>query len=136
MSLSICTAFPQHRPKLTAVRAVSGRAFLLRCTTTGLTLRLLFGIDFFTGKRSGREDMGSFQPPVGSFQSEELAVLQKVFDDVWSTIETHRPTQAQNDELKTMVSETLCAIAASGVMDAEQLRSKTLANFELSRPPE
>ena len=55
---------------------------------------------------------------------------QKVFDEVWSTIVTHRPTQAENDELKTMVSEKLCAIAASGVMDPEQLRSRTLARFE------
>jgi len=53
-----------------------------------------------------------------------------VFDEVWSTIVTHRPTQAENDELKTMVSEKLCAIAASGVMDPEQLRSRTLARFE------
>jgi hypothetical protein len=76
--------------------------------------------------------MGSFRPPVGSFQSEDIAVLQKAFDDVWSTIVTHRPTQPENDELKTMVSEKLCAIAVSGVMDPEQLRSKTLASFEIS----
>jgi len=74
--------------------------------------------------------MGSFRPPVGSFQSEDIAVWEKVFDEVWSTIVTHRPTQAENDELKTMVSEKLCAIAASGVMEPEQLRSRTLASFE------
>jgi hypothetical protein len=80
--------------------------------------------------------MGSFQPPAGSFQSEDIAVLQNVFDDVWSTIVTHRPNQAEDDELKTMVSERLCAIAASGVLDPDQLRSRTLADFDLSRPPE
>jgi hypothetical protein len=84
----------------------------------------------------GAKYMGSFRPQGGSFQSEDIAVLQKVFDDVWSTIVTHRPTQAENDDLKTMVSEKLCAIAASGVMDPEQLRSRTLASFELSRPHE
>jgi hypothetical protein len=84
----------------------------------------------------GAKYMGSFRPQGGSFQSEDIAVLQKVFDDVWSTIVTHRPTQAENDDLKTMVSEKLCAVAASGVMDPEQLRSRTLASFELSRPPE
>ena len=87
-------------------------------------------------KGAKEKHMGSFQPPAGSFQSEDIAVLQKVFDDVWSTIVTHRPTQAENDDLKTMVSEKLCAVAASGVMDPEQLRSRTLASFELSRPPE
>jgi cell shape-determining protein MreC len=80
--------------------------------------------------------MGSFQPPAGSFQSEDIAVLQKVFDDVWSTIVTHRPTQAENDELKTMVSEKICELAASGVLDTDQHRSRTLADFDLSWPPE
>jgi hypothetical protein len=59
-----------------------------------------------------------------------------VFDDVWSTIVTHRPTQAENDELKTMVSETICALAASGVTDPDHLRLRTLDSLELSRAPE
>ena len=72
--------------------------------------------------------MGSFRPPGG--HSNLRKSPQKVFDEVWSTTVTHRPTQAENDELKTMVSEKLCAIAASGVMGPEQLRSRTLARFE------
>jgi hypothetical protein len=80
-------------------------------------------------KGSEKEAYGSFRPQAGSFQSEDIAVLQKVFDDVWSTIATHRPTQAENDELKTMVSEKLCAIAASGVMDPVGLLNRARARL-------
>jgi hypothetical protein len=75
--------------------------------------------------------MGSFQPPRGAFQSEEIAVLEKAFNAVWSTVVTHHPSQAQNGELKTLIGENLCSLAASGVMDAEQLRSMTLTSLQL-----
>jgi hypothetical protein len=75
--------------------------------------------------------MGSFSPPLrGSFQSEEIAILQQAFEAVWTDVVTHRPSQADNAELKALVSEKLCAIAAAGVMDSEQLRSMTLASLD------
>ena len=75
--------------------------------------------------------MGSFRRPLrGSFQSEEIAILQQAFEAVWADVVTHRPSQADNAELKALVSEKLCAIAAAGVMDAEQLRSMTLASLD------
>ena len=75
--------------------------------------------------------MGSFQPLRGAFQSEEIAVLEKAFDEIWSTVVTHHPSQAQNREFKTLISEKLCDLAAAGVMDPDQLRSMTLASLKL-----
>jgi hypothetical protein len=80
------------------------------------------------------DNMSSFQPPLRAFQSEDIAVLQQAFDAVWSTIVAHRPSQADNDELRTMVSEKLCEIASNGVMDVQLLRSMTLASLEFPRP--
>ena len=74
--------------------------------------------------------MGSFRPPLrGLFQSEEIAILEKVFDAVRADVVTHRPSREDNAELKTLVSEKLCALAAAGVMDTEQLKSMTLASL-------
>jgi hypothetical protein len=74
--------------------------------------------------------MGSFKPPQGAFQPHELAVLQEAFDAVWETIQAHRPSQIDNNELKTAVSDRLCQIAAvEGATDAARLRSATLASF-------
>ena len=78
--------------------------------------------------------MGSFNPRKGSFQSEELAILQAAFDSVWATLVAHRPSQENNGELKTALSEELFTFAACGLMDAEWLRSTALANFELPEP--
>jgi len=62
--------------------------------------------------------MGSFLSPRGAaFQSEEVAILQKALDAVWATIVAHRLSQGNDRELKAIVSEKLCALAATGVMD-------------------
>lgn len=79
--------------------------------------------------------MGSFKPPAGAFQPEEIANLQQAFEAVWATVTAHRPSQADNNELRTAVSERLCEIAASGVTDVQELRSLTLASLRLP-PPE
>jgi hypothetical protein len=74
--------------------------------------------------------MGSFKNPQGAFQPHELAVLQEAFDAVWETIQAHRPSQIDNDELKTAVSDRLCQIATiEGATDAAKLRAATLASF-------
>ena len=78
--------------------------------------------------------MGSFQPtrsPRGAFQAEDLAVLDQAFDDVWSTVITHQPSQAENREFRTLISEKLCQLAAAGVTDPDQLRAMTLASLQL-----
>jgi hypothetical protein len=79
--------------------------------------------------------MGYFLSPRGpEFDPGEVAILQEAFNAVWATIVAHRPSQGDNQELKTMVSEKLCAIAATGVMDVHVLRSRTLANLQWPRP--
>jgi hypothetical protein len=79
--------------------------------------------------------MGYFLSPRGpEFDPGEVAILQEAFNAVWATIVAHRPSQGDNQELKTMVSEKLCAIAATGVMDVHVLRSRTLASLEWPRP--
>jgi hypothetical protein len=75
--------------------------------------------------------MGSSNPAKGSFQSEELAILQVAFDSVWATLVARRPSQENNGELKTALSEEIFSFAACGLMDAEWLRSTALANFGL-----
>jgi hypothetical protein len=75
--------------------------------------------------------MGYFLSPKGpAFQSEEVLILQEVLDAVWATIVAHRPSQGDDRELKAIVSEKLRALAATGVMDVQVLRSKTLASLK------
>jgi len=79
--------------------------------------------------------MGYFLSPRGpEFNSGEVAILQEAFNAVWATIVARRPAQGDNPELKTMVSEKLCAIAATGVMDIHVLRSRTLASLQWPSP--
>jgi len=79
--------------------------------------------------------MGYFLSPRGpEFDPSEVAILQEAFNAVWATIVARRPAQGDNQELKTMVSEKLCAIAASGVMDVHVLRSRTLASLQWPSP--
>jgi len=48
--------------------------------------------------------MGSFKPPEGAFDSEQLKILQQAFNTIWATLSAHRPSQQENSELKTVVS--------------------------------
>ena len=78
--------------------------------------------------------MGSFSRSGRAFQPDEIAILEQAFDAIWSTLIAHRPSQADNDELRTAVCEKLCEIAASGITDAQLLRSLTLASLPLAVP--
>jgi hypothetical protein len=78
--------------------------------------------------------MGSFSRSGRAFQPDEIAMLQQAFDAIWTTLIAHRPSQADNDELRTAVSEKLCDIAASGITDVQLLRSLTLASLPLVMP--
>ena len=74
--------------------------------------------------------MVSFKPQTGAFQPAELAILQEAFETVWATIQERRPSQTDNDELRTAVSDKLCQIAATnGVTDATSLARATLVSF-------
>jgi hypothetical protein len=78
--------------------------------------------------------MGSFSRSGSAFQPDEIAILQQAFDAIWATLISHRPSQADNDELRTAISEKLCDIAASGITDVQLLRSLTLASLPLVMP--
>ena len=74
--------------------------------------------------------MSSYHPPHGSFQPHELAILNEAFEAVWQTIQAHRPSETDKDELRTAASERLCQIASTdGITDAATLRSATLRAF-------
>ena len=79
--------------------------------------------------------MASFKPPTKtpkkSFQPEELELLGQAFNAIWAAINTSLPNRdlAEDEELRSAVSERLCALAAAGVTDPELLRDLTLARL-------
>ena len=75
--------------------------------------------------------MGSFQPPREAFNLRKPPCWKRRLTPFWSTVVTDYPSQALNGELKTLISKKLCSLAASGVMDTEQLRSMTLTSLQL-----
>jgi hypothetical protein len=75
--------------------------------------------------------MGSFKAPDGAFQPDQIDILTKAFDAVWQTLIAHRPSQADNDELRTAISKRLCELAAAGITDVQELRRVTLDALEL-----
>ena len=79
--------------------------------------------------------MPSFKPPTKtptkSFQPDELELLGQTFNAIWTTIKTSESDRdlARDEELRTAVSERLCALAAGGMKDPELLRELTLASL-------
>ena len=65
--------------------------------------------------------MASFKPPMKAFQPDELELLGQMFNDIWATIKTSGADRdlAKDEELRTAVSERLCALAAGGVRVTE-----------------
>ena len=71
--------------------------------------------------------MGSFHPPRGSYQPEQMQLIQEAFDATWAEL----ATRGQADhELRTAISEKLCDLAATGVTDPERLKALTLASLQ------
>jgi hypothetical protein len=79
--------------------------------------------------------MGQAAPCRDSFQPDELEELQKAFDTIWAALEADKASSgyASNEELRTVLSECLCALGASGVTDADRLRTIILPRLR-SRP--
>jgi hypothetical protein len=75
--------------------------------------------------------MDSFKAPNGAFRPDQIHILKKAFDAVWQTLIAHRPSQADNEELRTAISERLCALADAGVTDVQELRRVILDALEL-----
>jgi hypothetical protein len=77
--------------------------------------------------------MGSFKPPRGAFQPDELEHLQNVFDATLITLRALDPGRnVDDDDLRTAISEKICALAATGVTDPEQLRDRVVASLSSS----
>ena len=76
--------------------------------------------------------MGSFLPPGGSYQPEEMRLLQEAFDATWAELATHLPSpNGKTDrEVRTAISEKLCDLAATGITDPERLKALTLASLQ------
>src|SRR5262245_65870925 len=66
--------------------------------------------------------MGWFHPPRGSYQPEQMQLLQEAFDATWAELATHLPSPngKTDHELRTAISEKLCDLAATGVTDPER----------------
>lgn len=75
--------------------------------------------------------MASFKPPMKAFQPDELELLGQTFNAIWATIKTSGSDRdlANDEELRTAVSERLCVLAAGGMKDPELLRELTLASL-------
>jgi hypothetical protein len=80
--------------------------------------------------------MGSFKPPCwDALQPDELERLESAFEATWASIKAFDPFRdfEADDELKKTVGEKLCALAAIGITDAEQLQAMTLASLQSIR---
>src|SRR5262245_21924476 len=77
-------------------------------------------------------EKGCFHPPRGSYQPEQMQLLQEAFDATWAELSTHlaSPSGKTDQELRTAISEKLCDLAATGVTDPERLKASTLASLQ------
>jgi hypothetical protein len=74
--------------------------------------------------------MGSFYPPNGAYQPDDIKLLQDAFDAAWAELATHRHGRDSDDDLRTIVSARLCDLAATGIKDPEQLTALTIASLQ------
>jgi hypothetical protein len=80
--------------------------------------------------------MSTLRPLSDSFQPEELERLQIAFDATWAALKAQRAFSGytSDDDLRRVLSEKLCSFAASGIKDAEQLRSIMLVSLQPRHP--
>jgi|SoiMetStandDraft_2_1073263.scaffolds.fasta_scaffold652351_2 hypothetical protein len=62
------------------------------------------------------------------YDSTQRAAMRWAFDAAWSVIRAHETEddQDRDQELRVALNETLIALAAEGITDAQQLRSEAL----------
>jgi len=77
--------------------------------------------------------MSSNTPPFGFFDPHILATLEKTFNTTWPVLEAHEPFRdsERETELKLGLSQTLVALVAEGVTDANRLRNLALERLPL-----
>jgi hypothetical protein len=78
----------------------------------------------------------SSTPPFGFFDPEMLATLEQTFNATWPVLEAHEPCldSEKEAELKLGLSQTLVALVAEGVTDADRLRKFALERLPLTPP--
>jgi hypothetical protein len=79
--------------------------------------------------------MGSQYPP-RSYDEQTLLALEHAFRDVWAVLKAHDPNKDwdKDSELKKALAEKLIDLADAGVVDPQELRSRTLESFDFSPP--
>jgi hypothetical protein len=67
------------------------------------------------------------------YDSTHLAAMRQAFDAAWAVIRAHETEddKERNKELRVALNETLVALAAEGITDAEQLRNGALQRMPL-----
>jgi hypothetical protein len=75
--------------------------------------------------------MGSRNPFPGSYNSKLLARLQDAFIATWADIQANDPARdfAKDEELRTLLSKKLLALAGEGIIDVARLRRLALQSF-------
>jgi hypothetical protein len=78
--------------------------------------------------------MGSSTPSFGFFDPVMLATLEQTFNAAWPLLEAQEPFLASEKEaeLKLGLSQTLVALVADGVTDADELQKLALARLPLT----
>jgi len=73
-------------------------------------------------------------PPFGFFDPEMLATLEQTFNATWPVLAAHEPflDSEKEAELKLGLSQTLVALVAEGVTEADRLRKFALERLPLT----
>jgi hypothetical protein len=67
------------------------------------------------------------------FTPEVVEALQWAFEDVWTVLHAHTdPGSEDAPELGSTISQTLVSLAARGITDRQELRSRALESIALT----
>ena len=67
------------------------------------------------------------------FTPEVVEALQRAFEDVWTVLHAHiDPESEDGTELGGTISRTLVSLAARGITDRQELRSRALGTIPLT----
>ena len=76
----------------------------------------------------------SSTPPFGFFDPEMLATFEQTFNATWPVLEAHEPflDSEKEAEMKLGLKQTLVALVAEGVTEADRLRKFALERLPLT----
>jgi hypothetical protein len=79
--------------------------------------------------------VGSKNPPK-TYDDQTVVALEQALKDVWEVLKAHNLYKDwdKDTELKRHVAEKLMALADTGVVDPQELRSRTLESFDFTQP--